>query len=371
MMEWMRREWMLCSSAMLLLSCMVLFGTTPAYSLDEIETVAVLWALFVCIAGLERLGVLRATASVLAGRLTPPKLVAAVFLLSLVVTNDGALVVIVPLALGSRVARKDILVVLLALAANTGACASPAGSPQNLFIFKRYELGLMDLTGCTAPFWISMLILLLASSCLLECEGGPGEEAQRTDRPGSSTSTRGWGFVLLLIATLLALTGRLPHWSVAAVGAAAWMLEPASLRVDYPLLLTFLCLFGVSDIIHARISPVIPRIEGDRDVFLASAVASQFMGNVPAAVFIADFTTRWRALLWGVSVGGFGSPISSFANLIAIRLYSEWSRDDTASFWALFLVFGAASFILGVLLFSLTYSSPATQTLLRPPFFAR
>jgi Na+/H+ antiporter NhaD/arsenite permease-like protein len=57
------------------------------------------------------------------------------------------------------------------------------------------------------------------------------------------------------------------------------------------------------------------------------------MSNVPAAIFLAPFTEDWRALAWGVGVGGFGLAIGSLANLIALRLV-RGSRAFGASFTA-------------------------------------
>ena len=57
--------------------------------------------------------------------------------------------------------------------------------------------------------------------------------------------------------------------------------------------------------------------------YVAGAVLSQGISNVPAAIMLAEFTRDWRALAFGVSVGGFGIAIGSLANLIAVRLSKE------------------------------------------------
>jgi Na+/H+ antiporter NhaD/arsenite permease-like protein len=57
--------------------------------------------------------------------------------------------------------------------------------------------------------------------------------------------------------------------------------------------------------------------------YVAGAVLSQGISNVPAAIMLAEFTKDWRALAFGVSVGGFGIAIGSLANLIAVRLAKE------------------------------------------------
>ncbi len=57
--------------------------------------------------------------------------------------------------------------------------------------------------------------------------------------------------------------------------------------------------------------------------YAAGAILSQGISNVPAAIMLAEFTKDWRALAFGVSIGGFGVAIGSLANLIAIRLANE------------------------------------------------
>src|SRR6202008_119421 len=66
-------------------------------------------------------------------------LVAATALLAMVLTNDVALFVIVPLTLGLRASIElpiVRLVVFEALAANAGSALTPIGNPQNLFLWQ-------------------------------------------------------------------------------------------------------------------------------------------------------------------------------------------------------------------------------------------
>ena len=73
---------------------------------------------------------------------------------------------------------------------------------------------------------------------------------------------------------------------------------------------------------------------------LASAIASQVISNVPAAVLLSGFTDNWAALLAGTNVGGLGTPIASLASLISLKLYfkSEGARPGRY-----LLVFSAAN----------------------------
>ena len=54
-----------------------------------------------------------------------------------------------------------------------------------------------------------------------------------------------------------------------------------------------------------------------------SALVSQCISNVPAAVMLAGFTDQARALLLGVNIGGMGTPIASLASLISYQFYSK------------------------------------------------
>jgi Na+/H+ antiporter NhaD/arsenite permease-like protein len=81
--------------------------------------------------------------------------------------------------------------------------------------------------------------------------------------------------------------------------------------------------------------------------YAAGAVLSQGISNVPAAIVLAEFSKDWRALAFGVSVGGFGIAIGSLANLIAVRLSGEramWMRFHMVSipFWLVALAIGWA-----------------------------
>jgi Na+/H+ antiporter NhaD/arsenite permease-like protein len=79
--------------------------------------------------------------------------------------------------------------------------------------------------------------------------------------------------------------------------------------------------------------------------FGAGAVLSQGISNVPAAIMLAEFSKDWRALAFGVSVGGFGIAIGSLANLIAVRLSGE--KGMWLSFHIVSLPFWIAAALVG------------------------
>lgn len=59
----------------------------------------------------------------------------------------------------------------------------------------------------------------------------------------------------------------------------------------------------------------------DWNTVVTSALASQVISNVPAAVLLSTFTEDWKGLLVGTNVGGLGTLIASLASLISFKLY--------------------------------------------------
>ena len=156
-----------------------------------------------------------------------------------------------------------------------------------------------------------------------------------------------FAFLLFILVTLKIL----PFWVGLFILFIISILDFESLKVDYTLLLTFFFFFGftdnLKDILHFH-------FKDPFHVFLGSLLASQFISNVPAALLFCDFTHYWKALLWGVNVGGFGSLFASLANLIAYRLYIRYAPNESElSFFILFHILSYLFLLLGILLYFL------------------
>lgn len=98
-------------------------------------------------------------------------------------------------------------------------------------------------------------------------------------------------------------------------------------HLDYSLLITFACFFiFVGNIKHVQIiASTLQSIVVGREV-LVSALASQVISNVPAAIMLSGFTSNGIGLLVGTNIGGLGTPVASLASLITLRVYGR-SRD--------------------------------------------
>ena len=153
--------------------------------------------------------------------------------------------------------------------------------------------------------------------------------------------------ILYLALFLLCLLSvfRVLHWGIllGIVCAALLLADRALYRgLDYGLLLTFVCFFIFAGNIGTieSVNLFLQNIMGSQPL-LTSALASQVISNVPAAVLLSGFTQDWKALLLGTNIGGLGTPIASMASLISFRLYMKTSGASAGKY---LLWFSAVNF---------------------------
>jgi len=342
--DFLRKEWLLTTSVAALVGTSIYVHRPPAFSIDEFQILFILAVLFIVVKGLQQSGlVVRLSQRVEKGKFIPLKLVVATFLLSMLVTNDVALVVIVPLTLELNINRKDILIIFEALAANAGSALTPFGNPQNLFIYWYYGIQPETFIASIAPFSLAFLVLLILASSGLKTSN------IQTPQPVTAVRSSVFIYAALLLTVILVVLHVLPVQMGFIVVVYAIVFDRDSLRIDYSLLLTFLAFFGISENIQ---SLFVDTIEQSGNIFLFSSLLSQIISNVPVALLFARFTPRWESLLWGTNVGGFGSLVGSIANLIAYKLYiSHAGKNDSALFTTKFVVIGYIAFAIGIFLY--------------------
>ena len=339
------KEWLLIATASGFALTSIYLQHLPVYSVQEFQVLFFLFALFVTVKGLERSGlILGISQAIRGGRALPLTLVLTTFFLSMVITNDVTLVVIVPLTLTLNIKRMDILVILEALAANAGSALTPFGNPQNLFIYWFYQLSPVEFIKTIAPLSLLFLILLAIAS-LAVGTSHPIMPRRRAEVHGRSP----YIYVALFCIVILTILRVIPFYANLLVVLYVVLFDRRNLKVDYSLLITFFLLFGLAGNMQVLLAAELRKPE---HIFLLSASASQVMSNVTATLLFAKFTAQWKALLWGSSVGGFGSLIGSMANLIAYRIYV--SHEGTAQegrFIVKFLTFGYLAFLIGIVLY--------------------
>ncbi len=341
------REWLLLGSFTGLFLTSLYLRKFPKYNLLELKVLFVLFVFLIIIKGLENSLVLKKIASKIEdGSRVAFKLVLTTFFLSMFITNDVALLVLVPLTLCLEIERKDLLVILEALAANAGSALTPFGNPQNLFLYWYYNLKPIPFLKTIAPFSLTFLFLLGIVTFFLSPVRPKSEKKEIKLGPSALF------YLIFLVVFILAAIRIIPVAIGGLVFFYALFRDRESLNIDYALLGTFFCLFGLTENLKFIL---ISSLKHPEHVFLLSAGLSQMISNVPAALLLAKFTTHWKALLWGVSVGGFGNLIGSLANLIAYRLFviDPALRESSPKFLLEFTLLGYLAFGIGVALFYL------------------
>lgn len=336
------KEWLLIVSGVGVVLTSIYSGHLPAYSLQEMEVLLILFALFVVVQGLRKSGLItKYSRRIEQGKHLALKLVVTTFFLSMLVTNDVVLILTVPITLSLNIDRKDIVVILQALAANAGSALMPFGNPQNLYIYWFYDLSPIQFIASIAPFSCVFLFLLVIFSLFIETEKEPQPAAQ-VARVEKSAYIYG----LLFLAVLLTVLRLLPVVTPFFVFLYALIFDRKALKVDYTLLISFFFFFGLAENIKFLLAS---DVQHSDHIFLFSVLASQVMSNVPVALLFAKFTSHWQPLLWGTNAGGFGSLFGSLANLIAYKLYINHSdTKDSALFTAKFLLIGYGAFFVSI-----------------------
>ncbi len=346
------KEWLLIASGIGLALTVFYTKQFPVYSINEMQVLFILFVLFVAVNGLQKSGlILKIAQSIEKGKVIPLKLVLTSFFLSMLVTNDIALIVIVPLTLSLSINRKDILVILETLAANSGSALTPIGNPQNLFIYWFYGVPPDTFIKEIAPFSLVFLGLLIISSYFVKIRNDLQEsEVQKINK-------KAYIYGGLLMVVLLTVFHIVPVLSGIVVVLFALIFDRKALCVDYALLFSFLFFFGIADNLKVILAS---EMNHSGHIFLLSAVASQVISNVPATLLFAKFTLNWQALLWGANAGGFGSLFGSLANLIAYKIYVTHEKtNNTAEFTLRFLIMGYVALFVSIGLYFLLYQTDA------------
>ena len=356
-----KREPVLCISAVCALASVALNPPSAAY-LNYIDwrVLSLLFSLMAVVAGLQECGVFAVLAQrLLSGerrmRFVTLVLVLLPFFVSMLVTNDVALITFVPFAvlvlgLIGRTERLIYIVVLQTIAANLGSMATPVGNPQNLYLYANYELTAGQFFSVMLPLSLVSLAGLSVAALCVKPEGirvsfAAKAEIQAPARLGLMAG--------LFVLWLLSVFRVLPYPALLAVVLAAMLIfdRPLFRKVDYGLLATFFCFFlfagnvGACPPIHDAIAAA---MEGR--TALTAGLASQVISNVPAAVLLSGFTADWRGLLIGTNVGGLGTPIASLASLISLKGYLKSPGARPGRY---LLVFTAAN-VVGIAVLCLT-----------------
>lgn len=312
-----------------------------AESIDA-KTLACLASLMAASGGLMLSNAFDWIASMLVGALGNARTLTAAmvfgtFFASMLITNDVALIVFVPMTLSAfrRCGFDPLMTVALqTVAANVGSILLPMGNPQNLYLYSRYQIPFASFFGTVLPLSVAGAAAL-GVFCLFAKQGRivPTE----TVRPRVRAKDI-WLYSCLFVVSVLGVFDVVDYRVALALSVIVMAIKGRALvqQVDYALLLTFVGFFVfVGAVAHLPGAASLLAEYVRTDPFFASVLASQVISNVPAAVLLSSATDDYAAILAGVSAGGCGTLIASMASLISYKLFVR-DRGERKRFLLIF-----------------------------------
>ena len=362
---WIQREAMLTLSVLAAVIGLLVTPPTKAL-LKQIDwrTLGTLLMMLCVLEGFKQENVL-APVIKLAGKLRTMRaltmfLVFGVFFSSMFVTNDVSLLIFVPLTIllfRNAGQERYILPVLTFenIAAIRGSLLMPFGSPQNLFLYGQAQVSFWRFLLHMLPLCVLSGLLLIGFIFFLyrknpKESAAPEEASEKPDRPAGFKRRM---YLALFTLILFVIVTRTAFWYIALGVVLLTILltdRRLFLKVDYVLLVTFLCFFVFSSSIAGNQSIA---------VFLRKTVAyheywwsiglSQVISNVPASIVLYPFTKNFAALIYGADTAGLCSLIGSLASVINFRLYVREYPDSGRKFIKVFTLISWAFFLLVVI----------------------
>ncbi len=333
----------------------------------DLRVLALLFCLMAVVAGAGEIGLFLKLSEKLLKRCRNTRslsiiLVMLCFFSSMWITNDVALITFVPFAIllltmAGQCRHLIHIIVLQTVAANLGSMLTPVGNPQNLYLYTYYKTALWDFLLTMLPVTLLSLGLLLAAVILvikkeplninLPAAGASGMEiklqtAETSPVKIKKTSLAGLFYGCLFLLCLLSVLRIIDYRITFLLVLLALLAFDRRIlkKVDYPLLLTFVCFFlfvgNVGNIPAAR--AFLAGLLKGRELPV-SVLVSQVISNVPAAVLLSSFTDNGKALLLGTNLGGLGTLVASLASLISYKFYSRSEGARPLRYLGVFTVY--------------------------------
>jgi len=246
--------------------------------------------------------------------------------LSPFLTNDITLFVVVPMTLGigSQIENDAVkFVIFEAMAVNAGSFLTPIGNPQNIYLWHRWNIPFLKFVAKMAPAWATTLFLILIfafiafpSKAIIVKEEFSGSKINKAMLNLSA---------LAMVLFLIAVEKDLTYYAAVAVILLFAVIFPEVLaRTNWLLIVLFVVLFMDVHLL-LEIFPVKQLLEahflkGTGGAYFSAIGLSQLISNVPAAILLGKISNSWKAIAYGVNIGGNGLVIASLANVLALNI---------------------------------------------------
>lgn len=304
-------------------ACIGLTCGRPQMSDINWSTIENLFSLMVCVQILQSFQILNTFSSQMLHHSANTRQYVVYLSCLLFLTNDVAILTLVPMFINLAQQQKietAYPLTLIVIAANLGSALTPMGNPQNLFLINFYHLNITTFFKLAAPLAGASFILLMFFCTFL-----PNQPIITHHRNKKVIKWPAWllagGLIAINLGGIFNLVPK--QMAVIVTVVCGWIIDRQIYqRLDYALLLTFVCFFiFVSELNHnqAITQAIQALIQSPTADYLLGLITSQFISNVPTVILLAKFTQAVPALFLGVNIGGLGSIVASLANLLALK----------------------------------------------------
>lgn len=328
------------SGILALLSCFIVKPDIQYVGYINSRVLAILFCLMLIVAALGRIGTFDVLTNKLLSKVKSYRGISLLmslmaFFLSMFLTNDVALVTLVPFAIMvlepfAENRKLMFTLIIMTVAANLGSMLTPIGNPQNLYLFAKYKLGLGEFLYLMLPYSLLALGLVVALTFILVrgTKALPNVSKKYDEHVSVIKLVIYLGLFILNILTVVDVVPYLVSLLITMV-VMMIMDRRSFLKVDYNLLLTFVFFFILIGNI-GRIDTITGALTGlvSKNPVLTAILSSQIISNVPAAMLLSAFTGDGRSLIIGTNLGGLGTLIASMASLITYRFHASFSRNN-------------------------------------------
>lgn len=311
----------------------------------DFRTLALLLALMLVVQGFKSCGIFDSLVRILIKHASTKRQLAFILVLlcffsSMLITNDVALITFVPFTIIILDLIQDskysiYIIVLETVAANLGSMFTPIGNPQNLYLYSISGMDIMSFLALMLPYTTISLILLIVAIMFIKPVSldidtsifHTSNTSKKTNKETLSLLVYISLFLLSILTVLHIVDFRL---MLAIVIIAILILSPKLIiKADYILLLTFIAFFiFIGNLKNlSAINSLLASLVDGRECFVA-VLASQIVSNVPCAMLLSGFTSKFDQLIIGTNLGGLGTLIASMASLISYKFYAKMKTSN-------------------------------------------
>jgi len=248
-------------------------------------------------------------------------------ILSMFLTNDITLFIVVPITLAlSNIIENDLnkLIFFEAISANVGSLLTPIGNPQNLYLFREWDISFFSFIHAMFPIFILKFIVLLIFVFIFFKNISIKINTITTMKIDKFLFISS---IIFFITFIFSLEFDFVRFLIPIL--VIWFIffkKDIFYSLDWFLIFTFILMFIDFSVI-SKIDFIKTFIESlNLDFFNTlniTIILSQIMSNVPSTIFMSNFSNDFLAIGYGANIAGSSLILASLANIIAVRMLNN------------------------------------------------